>query len=58
MALYGGSPYKGKFLKGPKKSVEAEILENKKPTVPGPGTYEPNKGQRRIGLPKSTQEKS
>lgn len=37
----GGSPLKGKFLKGNRITLSAEIIiQNKKAGMPGPGTYD------------------
>ena len=55
--LYGGSPMRGKFLKAKRKTIEGEILENKKNTNPGPGTYNPKAIPSKKGLMKSTVEK-
>lgn len=55
--LYGGSPYKGKFLKGKRKTEVDIILENKKNTNPGPGTYDVKNGKPRSGIVKSTVDK-
>lgn len=40
--LYGGSPMKGKFLKGKRRTEIDQIMEtSKKETKPGPGAYDP-----------------
>lgn len=52
-----GSPMKGKFLKSKRITFSAEILNNKKNVVPGPGTYEAPKVQKLLGIFKCNEEK-
>ncbi|CDW81767.1 UNKNOWN [Stylonychia lemnae] len=57
--LYGGSPLKGKFLKGNRVTLSAEIInQNKKESMPGPGSYDSAQKQKLTGLYKVKEEKS
>lgn len=55
----GGSPLKGKFLKGERITLSAEIIKaSKKIANPGPGAYESLGKDKLIGLFKVKEEKS
>eukprot|EP00347_Sterkiella_histriomuscorum_P005599 403355986 len=55
---YGGSPLKGKFLKGDKITLSAEVIKNsKKEGLPGPGTYDSNLKKNPRGLSKVNEQK-